>query len=90
MAVFLDRIDAVPLAADDFSFEFRAWLAVLVDSLNSALSQIQNNFNSLSAPQYTTIDIAANLADAANGALFYDTDLNQLQAKVNGILVVLA
>ncbi len=39
--IFLDRIDSVPLAADEFSFEFRAWATVLVDSLNSIVAAIE-------------------------------------------------
>jgi len=90
MALNLDRFDSVPLTADDFSFEFRVWLTILVDSLNQVIGTIESSFNNLAAPSYTTVEIAALLADAPNGALFYDTDLDQLQAKVNGLLVVLA
>lgn len=90
MTFQLDRIDAVPLAADNFSVEYRAWVAVLVDSLNSVINTVENALNNLAAPQFTTAEIAALVSDAPNGALFYDTTLNQLQAKVNGVLVVLA
>lgn len=43
MAVFLDRIDAVPLAADPFSDEYKAWVTVLVDSLNSVINTVEQN-----------------------------------------------
>lgn len=44
MAVpYLDRIDAVPLAADAFSNEYKAWVTVLVDSLNSAIQTIEDS-----------------------------------------------
>ncbi|RLA22963.1 MAG: hypothetical protein DRQ62_07085 [Gammaproteobacteria bacterium] len=88
MAVFLERINAVPVVNREFSFEFLQWLTTMVDSLNSVLEQIQDNVGV--AQQYTTVQITANLAAWPNGQLFYDTTLNQLQAKVNGALVVLA
>ena len=89
MAIVLDRIDSVPLSSDELSTELKAWLTVLVDSLNTIVQVTENGFNNLAAPQYTTLQIAALLADAPNGSIYYDTDLNQLQAKVNGVLVVL-
>lgn len=50
MAIFLDRIDAAPILEDDFSFAFRAWCGVLVDSLNEVINDVQNGFNFLTAP----------------------------------------
>lgn len=41
MALFLDAIDSVPLEADKFSDEFKAWLTVLVDNINYSFNQIQ-------------------------------------------------
>ncbi len=87
MTLHLDSIDAVPLAADQFSFEFRSWLAALVDNLNYTISQLQAN---TIAPSYTTTEITAMAPDADNGALFYDTTTNELKAKVNNIIVVIA
>lgn len=42
MTVFLDRVDAVPLRSQDFSFEFNQWLSVMVDSLNEVLQTIEH------------------------------------------------
>lgn len=85
--IFLDRIDAVPLAADNFSFEFRAWLAVLVDSLNSIVQTLEDN---LIAPSYTTAQITVLAVNAQNGSIYYDITTHQLKAKVNDVIVVLA
>ena len=41
-SLLLDRIDAVPLAADNFSDEYKAWVTVLVDSINSIVDIIDN------------------------------------------------
>jgi hypothetical protein len=41
MTMLLDRIDSVPLAADAFSEEYKAWVAILVDSLNSVINTIE-------------------------------------------------
>ena len=39
--ITLERIDSVPLQADDFSYQFKAWLGNIVDTLNSVMNQIQ-------------------------------------------------
>jgi len=36
----LERIDSVPLAADNFSSEFSSWLTVLVDAIGSIVDDI--------------------------------------------------
>lgn len=91
MAIFLQRIDAFSPAADsEFSFSYITWLAVLIDTLNGIISTIQDRLNQTSAPQYTTVQITALAVDAPNGTLWYDTDTNELKAKVNGVVVVLA
>lgn len=91
MAIILDRVDAVPLNADDFSFEFKAWLSVLTDSLNAMIQQLEDYINLPYAPSYTTAEIntIAALTTTQNGTFFYDTDTNQLKAKVNGLPVVI-
>lgn len=89
MTVFLDRIDAVPLNGDSFSFEFNSWAAVLVDSLNENLSDVQNALNLLAAPSYTAVEITAfNVAgQLVNGVVLYDTTNNVYVGKISGSLV---
>ena len=89
MAIFLDRIDAVPLGYDDLSFELDSWLSLVPDTLNENFQEIELAFNNLAAPQYTTLEITTLAVDAPNGALWYDTTTNQLKAKVNGVVVVI-
>jgi len=83
----LDKIDSVPLEADNFSVEFRSWVTLLVDSFNINVQTLEDN---LIAPQYTTAEITALAVSDPNGAIYYNTSTNQLQAKVNGVVVVLA
>ncbi len=59
MAVILDRIDAVPLAADNFSEQFKSWLSILVDSLNSIVGAIEKNFVTPETITGTTQDAVA-------------------------------
>jgi len=91
MSIFLQRIDAFSPATDaEFSFSYTTWLAVLIDTLNEIIRVIQDALNQTSAPQYTTTQITALAVDAPNGTLWYDITTNQLKAKVNGVVVVLA
>lgn len=95
MAVFLERINAAPILDLDLTFEFLQWLTTLVDSLNTTIEQIQDGLNAVSnngliVPSYTTVEIAGFAVDAPNGTMWYDTDLDELQAKVNGVVVVIA
>ena len=83
----LDRVDSVPVAADDFSAQFQSWLIGLADSFNINVQTLEDN---LFAPQYTTSQITALALNDPNGAIYYNTSTNQLQAKVNGVVVVLA
>lgn len=90
MAIILDRIDAVPLNADGFSHEFKAWLAVLTDSLNAVIQQIESFIAFLNAPEYTSAQITAlNAATPTlpNGIILYDSDLNVYVGKEAGSLV---
>lgn len=89
MSVFLDRIDAVPLNGDSFSFEFNSWAAVLVDTLNENLSDIQNAFNLLQAQSYTAAEIATmeGAGQLVNGVILYDTTNNVYVGKISGSLV---
>ena len=83
----LDRVDSVPIAADEFSEQFTSWLIGLVDSFNINVQSLEDH---LFAPQYTTTEITALAISDPNGAIYYDTTTNQLKAKVNGVVVVIA
>lgn len=87
--IFLDRIDAAPIANSNFDAQFLQWLWVLVDSLNENLNDIQNAFNLLHAMSYTAAQITAmNVAgDLTNGVLLYDTTNNVYVGKQSGSLV---
>lgn len=89
MTIFLDRIDAAPLNSQQFSFEFNSWVSVLVDALNENISDIQDAFNLLSAPNYSASEInnmflAGNLT---NGIVLYDLTNNVYVGMENGTLV---
>lgn len=91
--VFLDKVDAVILDAQEFSSEFNSWLTVLIDSLNETIQEVQNQFNGISdglvPPDKTTAEITALAVTAKNGTQWYDTTTNQLKAKINGVVVVI-
>jgi hypothetical protein len=89
MAIFLDRIDAAPILEDDFSFAFRAWCGVLVDSINEVINDVQNALNLLQAPQYTTTQINAmfSAGDLVDGVFLYDNVLNVYVGQISGALV---
>jgi hypothetical protein len=90
MTLFLDRIDAVPIASNkDFDSQFLQWLWVLVDSLNENLADIQNAFNLLTAMSYTQAQIVnMNLAgDLENGVILYDTTNDEYVGRQAGVLV---
>lgn len=90
MAIFLDRIDAAPIANtkdSPFPFEFIQWLSVLVDTLNELIIDVQDAFNVLNASPYTSVEIAALDPDLPDGVLLYDTDLNVYVGKESGALV---
>lgn len=94
MAFFIERINSVALNNESFSSDFSAWLANTVDTLNESISEIQNALNrydnGLIAPSYTTAEITAFAPNADNGTLWYDTDTDELKAKVNNVVVVIA
>ncbi len=93
MAVFLDRVDAVALAHDEFSFEFNSWVANLIDSLNETISTVENNLNGirngLIAPSKTVAQITTLATDAVDGTVWYASDHIPpvFVGKVNGSLV---
>lgn len=90
MAIFLDRIDAVPIASNkEFDPQFLQWLWVLVDTLNETLGDIQNAFNLLTAMGYTQTQITnMNIAgQLENGIILYDTTNNVYVGRQSGSLV---
>lgn len=97
--VFLDRIDAAPLADDDFSFSFNSWVANIVDTFNESLNTIQNQFNGISlglvAPSLTADEIAALTMPSdlnninlyrPNGTIWFNTTLSKLQVQTAIVL----
>ena len=94
MPVFLDRIDSAPINNDEFSFDFNSWVSVMIDTLNEDIQLIQNTLNGINdgliAPSFTTAQIAALALTAVNGTMWYDINTNQLKAKINGVVVVVA
>lgn len=89
--MYFERIDSVPLQSDSFSQDFESWLSVTVDSLNETLKNLQS-FTEASpvAKHYTSVEIINLLPVVPNGYFFYDTDTNELKAKVNDAIVVIA
>lgn len=90
MAIFLDRIDSVPIASNtEFDPQFLQWLWVLVDALNENMSDIQNSFNLLTAIGYTQTQITDMNTDGLlnNGVLLYDTTNNVYVGRESGALV---
>lgn len=94
MITFLDRVNSVPINNDKFSFEINLWLANLVDVLNENYLTLENAINlynnGLIVPSFTTVEITDLATAAPNGTMWYDTTTNNLKAKVNGIVVILA
>jgi hypothetical protein len=88
MRVNLNRINAVPLAEETFSAEFKSWVSVLVDSLNQEIGTIVTELNRVVPPSFTTVQITTLAVTAPNGEMWYDTDTNEIKAKVNGVVVV--
>lgn len=76
MTLFLDRIDAAPIINKNFDAQFLQWLAVLVDSLNENISDIQNAFNLLTVPNVEVLNETVTLTSGspsfsvANGSLY--------------------
>lgn len=93
MTTFLERINAVPIENENIDMQFHFWLVNLVDTMNESLDILERNINvynnGLIAPSFTTTEITTLAVSAANGTMWYDTDTNQLKAKVNGAVVVI-
>lgn len=89
--IYLETINSVPLSSDEFSQDFESWLSSLVDTLNENIVTIEDSINGTArANHYTTAEITALAPTVPNGTFFYDTDTNQLKAKVNSVVVVIA
>lgn len=88
MSVFLDKIDAAPIANSEFDMQFLQWIWVLVDSLNENLGDIEISFNLLGGSPYTALEITNLQASGQlrNGILLYDTTNNVYVGRENGIL----
>src|SRR5690606_21218656 len=90
MSIFLDRIDAVPIASNtQFDYQFLQWLWVLVDALNENWADVQNALNLLTAMSYTQTEITDMEAagDLSNGVLLYDTTNDEYVGRKAGSLV---
>lgn len=89
MSIILERIDPVPLEADNFSVEFSSWLSVLSDSLNALIQQLEDYINLPYAPSLTTVQITALSSTWNNGTLVYVTDTipPKLLVKINNVMV---
>lgn len=90
MTLFLDRIDAVPIAGStEFDPQVTQWLWVLVDALNENWLDIQNALNLLTAMSYTQAEIVAmdGAGQLNNGVLLYDTTNDEYVGRQAGSLV---
>jgi len=88
--IFLERIDSAPISNSSFPFDFNQWLAVLVDTLNEDIEDIQNALRIIAVGQYTSAEITALNAltpSLPNGVLLYDTTLDVYVGKEGGSLV---
>lgn len=89
MSIFLDRIDAVPVNNDDFSFEINSWMSNLVDTINEDIADIEGSFNFFVIQPFTQAEIIAAATDAPDGSIWYCTDHVPpvFVGKANGALV---
>lgn len=88
MAIFLPKVDSFSaIMNSEFSFEFTAWLTVMIDTVNQVIQQLQNWLNLVEIPNYTDTEIAASGASWPNGVLVYDSVNNVYVGKQSGSLV---
>ncbi len=89
MTISLTRIDSAPINNNDFPFAFNSWVSVLVDTLNEVILDVQNAFNILQAPAYTSTEINDFFVagDLSDGVLLYDNVLHVYVGMENGALV---
>lgn len=88
--LFLDKIDTVPLFAEELSPPFEQWLSVLVDTLNENISSIEGVLgNGFQITSLTTAEITALSVDAPDGTIWYCNDHAPpcFVGKENGVLV---
>ena len=89
MAIFLDRVNSVPIINAGFSFELTQWFANTVDTINEIVGDTEDAFNLFSVPNYTTTQIndMHTAGDLINGILLYDSILNVYVGQISGNLV---
>lgn len=89
MTIFLDRIDSAPLYGDEFSFEFKSWISVLIDSQNQNIEEIEGLFNNFVLQSFTQADIlAAFAAGSPDGSMWYcyNSTPPNVVVQINGAL----
>lgn len=80
MNVFFDRIDSAPIVNEDFDHQFLQWIWVLVDTLNEIISDIEDDFNLLTANNLALITETITLSSGspsftvADGTLYHVGD----------------
>jgi hypothetical protein len=90
--IFLDRVDAAPLANDDFSFEYNSWVANTIDVLNEVIIDVQDQLNGAgqrgtgitrktSAQITALIDMNATPV-LEEGVMWFDTTIKKLKVLV--------
>ncbi len=91
MLIFLDRIDAVPLGDDDFSFEVNSWMSIIADTLNENFQDIETILNgeglATQVSRKTTAEITAAISMNADpvlevGAIWFDKTVGKLKVLV--------
>ncbi len=89
MTIFLDRVDSVPVINSGIDTQLMQWMAVLVDSLNEDIADIESAFNLLTSQSYTAVEIAAMAAagDLVDGVMLYDSTGNVYVGRISGALV---
>lgn len=89
MALFIERLDSVPVFGNDFTYEFNQWLANITDTLNEDIRVIQDSFNILNAPSYTATEVGTLESDGllSDGVVLYDTTNNVYVGRISGSLV---
>ena len=89
MSIFLNRIDAAPIANSNFDVQFLQWIWILVEVLNENINDIQNSFNLLTGQSYTPTEIndMETAGDLSNGVILYDSVNHVYVGRQNGALV---
>jgi hypothetical protein len=89
MTIFLENFDAAPLSGNEFTFDFNQWIAVLIDTLNEVVDDIQGALNLLTAQSYTDVEIATLQANSmlTDGIILYDSVNTCYVGRISGVLV---